>query len=82
LHHRAFDSGLLAILPDYRIAINRVLLSELRKNNLSAGEDRCFKRIRPQILLPPEKNQRPTNKILEIARNARGLDMNQLEVVV
>ena len=74
MHHRAFDAGLIAILPDYRIVINQDKLGRLRANHLHGEEQRCLGNLRVQIRLPPDPAQQPGEQTIQKALEARDLN--------
>lgn len=79
LHHRAFDQGLIAILPDYHIVINRTKLALLQSQSLNTGEDHFIGNLQVQIYLPAERTQRPNASLIRTALRARELQHDSLE---
>lgn len=81
LHHRAFDQGLVAVLPDYQIAINRTKLALLQSQSLSAGEDVFVKNLQMQISMPQQRSERPNVTLIRTALRVRELQHDALEPV-
>jgi putative restriction endonuclease len=82
LHHRAFDAGLLAVLPDYQIVVNQERLHYLRSVNRARGEDHCLGSVLAQIRLPPERSQRPDASMIDLALQIRALPRHSLRPTV
>jgi putative restriction endonuclease len=80
-YHRAFDQGLLAILPDYRIALDMSRVDELRSANLLSGYDRLVSGLRDVLNLPASKNDRPSLDMLQLAIVARGVQVSSIKPV-
>jgi putative restriction endonuclease len=72
LHHRAFDRALLTVRPDYRLAINPIVLDGLARAREVAGLDQFRALLRSQILLPPDKRDRPDPTMIRQANALRG----------
>jgi putative restriction endonuclease len=72
LHHRAYDKGLITFDADYKTHINSDEVARLREKNLDAGFDDFRKRIRPLIILPPDRKDRPAPKHVDRANEVRG----------
>ncbi len=79
LHHRAFDQGLIAILPDYYIVINRTRLALLQSQSLSAGEESFIGNLQIKIDLPRDRAKRPNALLIAAALRVRGLGQDSLE---
>lgn len=79
LHHRAFDQGLIAVLPDYQIVINRTKLALLQSQSLSGGEDTFIGNLQVQISVPTERIQRPNATLIRTALRVRELQHDHLE---
>ena len=79
LHHRAFDQGLIAVLPDYKIVVNRTRLTALQHQNLNGGESSFLSNLRANLSVPAEQMQRPNAALISMALNVRELQNDQLE---
>lgn len=80
LHHRAFDSGLVAILPDYRIVVNGQKFAQLKALDLVGGTKVFLGHLRQQIRLPAEPGLRPTAQTIGTALRVRELNIIHLKV--
>lgn len=68
-HHRAFDRGLITVTRDYGVAFNPEKLAALRASLLDGGWPEFRASLRPQILLPPDRRDRPNpDRITEVNR--------------
>ncbi len=81
LHHRAFDQGLVAVLPNYQIAINRTKLALLQSQSLGGGEDAFVKNLQMQISTPQQRGERPNATLIRTALRVRELQHDALEPV-
>jgi putative restriction endonuclease len=72
IHHGAYDTSLLGILQDYRVAINEVEVLRLRKDGKDYGLDSFRQALPPAIMLPGSPIDRPSP-----ANLVRGLDVRQ-----
>ena len=72
LHHRAYDRAFVAFRPDYRIRVNRVMARELEMEGRCDGLDRFMRILRPKLILPPDKKDRPSERLVRAANRLRG----------
>ncbi len=72
LHHRAFDSGLIAIKPDYSIIVNERRIAELRRIGWDGGAAEFKASLRDQILLPGRRAHYPDPDYLVFGQQLRG----------
>jgi putative restriction endonuclease len=72
LLHRAYDAGLLGLLPGGRTAIHTRLLAGLKKNKLDAGLEVLTGMIPPEMRMPGSPDLRPTDDLLLRGLKARG----------
>lgn len=72
MHHRAFDRALVTVRPDYRVAINPLYLTKLAHLKLSGGLKQFRSMLRPQILLPPDRKDRPNPAMVDEGNALRG----------
>lgn len=72
LHHLAYDNGLLGVRPDYSIAINDSVANNLAEQILVGGLEVFQANLRPSIILPYNKGDRPLPEYLEAGLRQRG----------
>jgi putative restriction endonuclease len=71
-HHRAFDRALVTVRADYRVAVNPRYLARLADLKLSRGLKQFRSVLRPQILLPPNRADRPNPDMVNKGNELRG----------
>jgi len=71
-HHRAYDSGLLGILPGGKISINNRVANKLRKDRLHAGIEGFMRDLPPRISLPCSTELYPSDDALRRGLEIRG----------
>lgn len=71
-HHRALDRALITVMPDYSIAFNPANLAALKVSALEGGWPQFRTALRAQILLPPDKRDRPNPARIKEANTLRG----------
>lgn len=76
LHHQAFDQGLIAVLPNYRVVINQEKVI-----GIAGGYKAFVKTLASIIRLPAEPGSQPQAAVLEAALSTRGLQNDQLQPV-
>ena len=74
-YHRAFDSGLIYLRPDYEVRLNPAKEAQLRKLGLTAGLAE-FRRSLGRIHLPADKGQWPEPIFIKRANKYRGIPVN------
>ncbi|MBX9579726.1 MAG: HNH endonuclease [Gemmataceae bacterium] len=72
LHHAAYDTGLLGVFPDYRVAVHPDAPDRLRAVRLAAGLDEFTAALPPVIHLPGNAEARPSPAYLRVALEVRG----------
>lgn len=72
LHHRAYDRALVTFTPDYSVCINDTMIDDLRKANQISGLEAFRRALRPILILPPEKRNRPDIDLVRKANRLRG----------
>ncbi|MFO0872521.1 MAG: HNH endonuclease signature motif containing protein [Phycisphaerales bacterium] len=72
LLHRAYDAGLLGLLPGGRTAINKRLLDGLRRQRLDSGFDIVERMIPPVMAMPGMPELRPSDDHFRRGLRARG----------
>lgn len=75
-HHKAYDSGILAITEDYRIMCNTKVLSELKELGLGGESDKFLKeaKIGEKIILPDEEKFYPSKDYLKDNCKLKGIN--------
>jgi len=71
-YHRAFDSGLIYLGPDYTVRVNPAKESQLKKLQLTDGLP-DFKKTLGKILLPPDRGQWPDVTFIRRANKYRDI---------
>ncbi|MBS3821791.1 MAG: hypothetical protein GVY16_04060 [Planctomycetes bacterium] len=77
--HRAYDNGLLGILPGGRIAFNRRAESQLDRDNLADGLAALKSQIPRRIRLPHNVTDSPDNDALMKGLEVRGWSEDEIE---
>lgn len=72
LHHAAYDSGLLGILPNYSLGVRDASVTALRRANLDHGITEFRAALPPRIRVPATRNVRPLPANLRTGLLARG----------
>jgi len=72
LLHRAYDNGLLGLLPDGRTALNQRLINDLESKRLHAGLDLVRGLIPPQMTMPTSAEFAPPDAYLRKGLLVRG----------
>ncbi len=79
LMHRAYDCGLLGLLPGGRTAINQRMLRRLKKEKLDAGLDVLERDLRATMTLPGSREFHPPDDYLLRGLKARGWSDDDLK---
>lgn len=72
LHHKAYDDSLVTFDVKYRVRLNEERLKELKKLDHHGGLGGFRKALRPIILLPPDRRDRPDPAHVSHANELRG----------
>lgn len=72
LHHRAFDRALVTIVTDFKVAVNPRKVRDLTGKDLHRGLDKFRQGLRPTIILPPTRGDRPSADSVRKANQLRG----------
>lgn len=72
LHHRSYDNALVTFDAGFETHLNDSMLDKLRTENLVGGLDRFKQELRPVLLLPPDRRDRPSKRFVEMANRYRG----------
>ena len=73
LHHRSFDTSLLYVDPTYRIRVNPVRVSYLRKLNRAGGWRDYKKGLQASLTVPSDVNLRPSPQNIVLGNQLRGV---------
>lgn len=72
LHHRAYDRALITFDPEYRTHLNAGQVDELRGLGLDGGLETFEAAVRPILILPPDRRDRPRDHYVSAANAVRG----------
>ena len=75
LHHRAFDRAFVTFDSDYRIRLNQEIVEELVADDHAGGLDAFEEALRPFLVLPPDRRDRPARHLVETANSLRGWEL-------
>jgi len=73
-HHRAYDHGLITFDPEYRVHMNRKRVEEFRETGHDGGLDEFVEKLKPILILPPDRRDRPNSDYVGRANTVRGWD--------
>jgi len=79
LLHRAYDTGLLGLLPGGRTAINRRLLESLQKQRMSDGLEFLVNMVPEFMRMPGSPDLRPPREYFRLGLIARGWHEQEIE---
>ncbi len=80
-YHRAFDQGLLAIMPDFGIGLDMSKVDALAEMNLAGGYDRFLSGLRVVLDLPASGPDRPSAELLQRALEARNINVGRIKFI-
>jgi putative restriction endonuclease len=72
LHHRAYDRGLVTFDDKFKVHINEPMVKTLVDDDRAEGLTTFRKALRPIILIPADKKDRPATKFVDKANRLRG----------
>ncbi len=72
LHHRSYDNALVTFDVDFETHLNVGVIDKLKAENLVGGLERFEGELRPVLLLPPDRRDRPSRHFVEMANRHRG----------
>lgn len=72
LHHRAYDRSLVTFDADLTIHLNVNRIAALRASDRIEGLKRFEKALRPMLIVPPDKRDRPAPPMVKQANALRG----------
>jgi putative restriction endonuclease len=75
LHHRSYDRGLITFDQRFKTHVNQPMVKALKTADRAAGLSKFTAALRPIILTPPDKKDRPKSKFVEKANTLRGWKM-------
>lgn len=71
VHHRAYDSALVVVDPEYAVTVNEERIRHLEASRLAAGASEFRRGIRPRLLLPRAQALHPDPRCLQIGMELR-----------
>lgn len=71
-HHRAYDRGLVAFDHLFNVAVNEPLVKRLKADDRAGGLATFRKNLRPILVIPADKKDRPAEKFVKKANALRG----------
>jgi putative restriction endonuclease len=74
LHHRAFDRALITFDDEHRIHLDDAQVEEFARTGHDGGLDEFKKALRPALILPPDKRDRPDPGFISTSNILRGWD--------
>lgn len=72
LHHRAYDRGFITFDEEYRTHLNEDMAAEFRRTAHDGGLGEFRERLRPLLILPPDKRDRPDPAFISATNTMRG----------
>lgn len=72
LHHRAYDRALVTFNTSFKVAVNEEMVKKLKADDRAGGLDNFRKGLRPFLIVPPDKKDRPAEKFVKAANELRG----------
>jgi putative restriction endonuclease len=72
LHHRAYDKGFVTFDSLYRTHINEQMAAEFRRTSHDGGLDQFRGNLRPLLILPPDRRDRPNPDFVTATNEMRG----------
>lgn len=72
LHHRAYDRAFVTFDGKYKVFYDTHMAKQFKAAGHDGGLDRFTTSLRPLLILPPDKKDRPSAKFIEAANTMRG----------
>jgi putative restriction endonuclease len=72
LHHRAYDRSLVTFDPSFKVHVNGAMVKELKTNDRAGGLKEFQDRLRPILVVPADKKDRPSKNFVTKANGLRG----------
>lgn len=72
LHHRAYDRALVKFDPLFKVSVNEQMVQKLKADDQAAGLESFRKNLKPFLIVPPDKKDRPAEKFVNAANVLRG----------
>lgn len=71
-HHRAYDTGLIAVNPDYSVLLNAERVAELQAQGRGQGDDELMRAIGDELIVPTDRADQPDPALLSEGLRLRG----------
>ena len=71
-HHRAYDRGLVTFDHLFNVSISEPMVKRLKADDRAGGLSGFCKSLRPVLVIPPDKKDRPSEKYVKKANALRG----------
>ena len=75
LHHRAYDRGFVTFDERYGTHVNEEMVKDFRKTSHDGGIDDFRRIIKPLIILPPDRRDRPNPDFVKATNQMRGWNL-------
>lgn len=75
LHHRAYDRGFVTFDIAFKIYLDEDQANEFKKTGHDGGIDDFRKLLRPLLILPPDKTERPKAEFVTAVNKMRGWEL-------
>ena len=75
LHHRAFDRALVTFDVQFKTYIDETQVDEFKKTGHDGGIDGFRQTLRPLLILPPDKKERPNAEFVAAVNSMRGWEL-------
>jgi len=72
LHHRAYDAGLVAFDSSFKVHVSDAKATDLTAEHLAGGMKQFKAALKPIMITPPDKKDRPAPSAVKKANNLRG----------
>jgi putative restriction endonuclease len=72
LHHRAYDRSLVTFGPDLKVHVNAAMAKKLKSADRAGGLKDFEDRLRPILITPADKKDRPWKSFVVKANELRG----------
>jgi putative restriction endonuclease len=72
LHHRAYDAGLIAFDTSFKVHVSDFKAADLTAAHLAGGLKQFKASLKPIMMTPPDKKDRPDKAFVKKANQARG----------
>jgi putative restriction endonuclease len=72
LHHRAYDKAFVTFDETFKVRYNEKIAASLKVSGHDGGLSSFTKALRPLLILPPDRKDRPNSTFIKEANNLRG----------